>query len=100
MHMWQDLESIHLLFGITCKLRIKLFQMDVKSAFLNGILQEEVYIAQPKGFEDPQFPDHVYKLKRAMYGFKQAPRAWYERLAHFFLKARSKRGSVDKTLFI
>lgn len=74
--------------------------MDVKSAFLNGVLQEEVYVAQPKGFEDPQHPHHVYKLKRALYGFKQAPRAWYEWLTQFLLKAGFKRGNVDKTLFI
>ena len=70
------LESIRLLLGIACKLNIRLYQMDVKSAFLNGLLQEEVYVAQPKGFEDPKYPNHVYKLKRALYGLKQAPRAW------------------------
>lgn len=94
------LESIRLLLGIACKLNIKLYQMDVKSAFLNGLLQEEVYVAQPKGFEDPKFPDHVYKLKRALYGLKQAPRAWYERLTQFLIKAGFQRGSVDRTLFI
>jgi hypothetical protein len=57
--------------------------MDVKSAFLNGILQEEVYVKQPKGFQDHQFPNHVYKLKKALYGLKQAPRAWYERLTTY-----------------
>ncbi|CAM8913062.1 unnamed protein product [Rhodiola kirilowii] len=54
--------------------------MDVKSAFLNGLLSEEVYVAQSKGFEDPHHPDYVYRLKKALYGFKQAPKAWYERL--------------------
>ena len=94
------LESIRLLLGIACKLNIRLYQMDVKSAFLNGLLQEEVYVAQPKGFEDPKYPNHVYKLKRALYGLKQAPRAWYERLTHYLLKSGFKRGSVDRTLFI
>ena len=94
------LEAIRLLFGIACKLRIKLYQMDVKSAFLNGVLQEEVYVTQPKGFEDPHFPNHVYKLKKALYGLKQAPRTWYERLTQFLTETGFKRGGVDKTLFI
>lgn len=74
--------------------------MDVKIAFLNGLLHEEVYVAQPKGFEDPKFPNHVYKLQRALYGLKQAPKVWYERVAHFLLKAGFKRRSVDRTLSI
>ena len=74
--------------------------MDVKSAFLNGILNEEVYVEQPKGFEDPHFPNHVYKLKKALYGLKQAPRAWYERLTTFLVEKGYKREGVDKTLFI
>ncbi|KAG7559036.1 Integrase catalytic core [Arabidopsis thaliana x Arabidopsis arenosa] len=94
------LESIRFLLGIACLLNIKLFQMDVKSAFLNGVIQEEVYVSQPKGFEDPRFPNHVYKLKKALYGLKQAPRAWYERLTLFLTENGFKRGSVDKTLFI
>ena len=94
------LESIWLLLGIAWKLNIRLYQMDVKSAFLNGLLQEEVYVSQPKGFEDPKFPNHVFKLKRALYESKQAPRSWYERLVHFLLEARFKRGSMDRTLFI
>jgi len=72
------LESIRLLLGVSCILKFKLFQMHVKSAFLNGYLHEEVYVEQPKGFVDPNFLDHVYKLKKALYGLKQAPRAWYE----------------------
>ena len=69
------LESIKILLAIASHLNFKLYQMDVKSAFLNGMLQEEVYVEQPKGFVDPHRPDYVYKLKRALYGLKQAPRA-------------------------
>ena len=74
--------------------------MDVKSALLNGKINEEVYVEQPPGFEDYKFPNHVYKLTKALYGLKQAPRAWYERLSEFLLKHNFVRGSVDTTLFI
>jgi len=74
--------------------------MDVKSAFLNGILQEEVYVEQPKEFQDPHHPQHVYKLKKVLYGLKQAPRAWYERLTTYFLAKGFTRGHADRTLFI
>lgn len=74
--------------------------MDVKSAFLNEILQEEVFVEQPEGFEDPQLPSYVYRLKKTLYGFKQAPRAWYERLTKFLLDNHFDRGSVDNILFI
>ena len=94
------LVSIRLLFAISYALRFKLFQIDVKSAFLNGILNEEVYVAQPKDFEDPQHPDYVYRLKKALYGLKQASRAWYERLTEFLLNRGYSQGGADKTLFI
>ena len=74
--------------------------MDVKSSFLNGILHEEAYVEQLKGFEDPQFPNLVLKLKKALYGLKQAPRAWYERLTNFLIEKGYNRGRVDKILFI
>ncbi|GJV27788.1 retrovirus-related pol polyprotein from transposon TNT 1-94 [Tanacetum coccineum] len=73
--------------------------MDVKSAFLNGFINEEVYVAQPSGFIDFKKPDHVYKLKKALYGLKQAPKAWYDRLKAFLIKHEYKIGMVDNTLF-
>ncbi|TYK22570.1 putative polyprotein [Cucumis melo var. makuwa] len=75
-------------------------QMNVKSAFLNGYLSEEVYIAQPKGFVDPVYRKHVYKLHKALYGLKQAPRAWYERLSTYLLQQGYKRGGADQTIFM
>jgi hypothetical protein len=69
--------------------------MDVKSAFLNGPLSEEVYVKQPPGFEDPKRPNHVYKLSKVLYGLKQAPRAWYECLKDFLLKQGFEIGKAD-----
>ena len=74
--------------------------MDVKTTFLNGYLQEEVYVKQPPGFEDSKRPDHVYILDKALYGLKQAPRAWYDRLTQFLLANGYRRGAVDRTLFL
>jgi hypothetical protein len=74
--------------------------MDVKSTFLNRYIAEEVYVRQPPGFENPKYPNHVYKLHKALYGLKQALRAWYERLKAFLLAKGFKMGSVDKTLFL
>ncbi|GJW22644.1 retrovirus-related pol polyprotein from transposon TNT 1-94, partial [Tanacetum coccineum] len=93
------LESIRILLAYACALDFKLFQMDVKSAFLNGFINEEVYVAQPPGFIDFKKPDHVYKLKKALYGLKQAPKAWYDRLKAFLIKHEYKIGMVDNTLF-
>ncbi|GKE67452.1 retrovirus-related pol polyprotein from transposon TNT 1-94 [Tanacetum coccineum] len=73
--------------------------MDVKSAFLNGFINEEVYVAQPPGFIDFEKQDHVYKLKKALYGLKQAPKAWYDRLKSFLIKHEYKIGIVDNTLY-
>jgi len=73
--------------------------MDVKSAFLNGVISEEMFVKQPPGFEDLKYPDHVYKLKKSLYGLKQAPRAWYDRLSNFLIKNDFKRGQFDTTLF-
>ncbi|GJR59018.1 retrovirus-related pol polyprotein from transposon TNT 1-94 [Tanacetum coccineum] len=93
------LESIRILLAYACALDFKLFQMDVKSAFLNGFINEEVYVAQPPGFIDFEKPDHVYKLKKALYGLKQAPKAWYDRLKAFLIKHEYKIAMVDNTLF-
>ncbi|GKC14883.1 putative ribonuclease H-like domain-containing protein [Tanacetum coccineum] len=74
--------------------------MDVKSAFLYGQIEEEVYVCQPPGFEDPNYPDKVYKVVKALYGLHQAPRAWYETLANYLLGHGFHRGKIDQTLFI
>ena len=94
------LESIRILLAIASHLNFKLYQMDVKSACLNGMLQEKVYVEQSKGFVNPHRPDDVYKLKKALYDLKQAPRAWYDRLTTYLIKHGFKRGSTDTTLFI
>ncbi|GKC62445.1 retrovirus-related pol polyprotein from transposon TNT 1-94 [Tanacetum coccineum] len=93
------LESIRILLAYACALDFKLFQMDVKSAFLNCFINEEVYVAQPSGFINFEKLDHVYKLKKALYGLKQAPKAWYDKLNAFLIKHEYKMGMVDNTLF-
>jgi len=94
------LEAVRLLLAYTCMNGSKLHQMDVKSVFLNGYIDEEVYVCQPPGFEDHKHPDYVFKLKKALYGWKQAPRQWYERLSNFLRSHAYERGKTDKTLFI
>ncbi|WVZ83424.1 LOW QUALITY PROTEIN: hypothetical protein U9M48_030572, partial [Paspalum notatum var. saurae] len=94
------LEAIRILLAFAASKGFKLQQMDVKSAFPNGFIEEEVYVRQPPGFESARFPDRVYKLRKALYGPKQAPRAWYARLKSFLLKSGFVMGSVDKTLFL
>ncbi|WVZ80652.1 hypothetical protein U9M48_028110 [Paspalum notatum var. saurae] len=89
------LEAIRSLLAFAASKGFKLQQMDVKSAFLNGFIEEEVYVRQPPGFESARFPDRVYKLRKALYGLKQAPRAWYARLKSILLKS-----VLDKTLFL
>ena len=93
------LKAIRILLADACAHNIKLYQMDVKSAFLNGYINEEVYVEQPPNFEDDEKPDHVYKLKKALYGLKQAPRAQYERLRDFLFSKGFMMGKVDTTLF-
>jgi hypothetical protein len=93
------LESICILLAYATYHGFKLYQMDVKSAFLNGPIKEEVYVEQPPGFEDSEYPDHVYKLYKALYGLKKALRAWYECLRDFLITNGSKVRKVDPTLF-
>jgi hypothetical protein len=93
------LESIRILLSYATYHGFKLYQMDVKSAFLNGPIKEEVYVEQPPGFEDSEYPNHVYKLSKALYGLKQAPRAWYECLRDFLITNGFKVGKADPTLF-
>ena len=80
-------------------MEFKLYQMDVKSAFLNGYVKEKVYVMQPLGFENNELPNHVFKLDKALYGLKQAARAWYEWLSNFLLENGCRRGKVDNTFF-
>jgi hypothetical protein len=93
------LESIRILLAYATHHSFKLFQMDVKSAFLNGPIKEEVYVEQPPDFEDDRYPDHVYKLSKVLYGLKQALRAWYECLRDFLTANAFKVGKADPTLF-
>ena len=94
------LEAIRILLAFASSKGFKLFQMDVKSAFLNGFIEGEVYVRQRPGFEHPKFPNRVFKLQKALYGLKQAPWAWYERLRKFLVDQGFQMGSVDKTLFL
>jgi hypothetical protein len=93
------LESIRILLTFATHHDFKLYQMDVKSAFLNGPISELVYVEQLPGFEDSKFPNHVYKLHKVLYGLKQAPRAWYECLKDFLLRKGLEIGKADSTLF-
>ena len=79
------LESIRIMLAFASYMNIKLYQMDVKCAFLNGYLQEEVYVKQPPDFENSDLPNHVFKLNKALFGLKQAPRAWYDRFSSYLL---------------
>jgi len=94
------LEAIRILLAFAASKGFKLYQMDVKSAFLNGVIEEEVYVRQPPDFESTKYPHRVYKLAKALYGLKQAPRAWYERLKSFLVRSGYVMGKVDKTLFV
>ncbi|GKD67597.1 putative ribonuclease H-like domain-containing protein [Tanacetum coccineum] len=94
------IEAIRLFLAYASFKDFVVYQMDVKSAFVYGKIKEEVYVCQPSGFEDPEFPDRVYKVKNALYGLHQASRVWYETLSTYLLDNGFQRGKVDKTLFI
>ncbi|GJW80082.1 putative ribonuclease H-like domain-containing protein [Tanacetum coccineum] len=94
------IEAIRLFLAYASFKEFVVYLMDVKCTFLYGKIEEEVYVCQPPGFEDPDFPDKVYKLEKALYGLHQAPRAWYETLSTYLLDNGFQRGQIDKTLFI
>ncbi|GJY14734.1 retrovirus-related pol polyprotein from transposon TNT 1-94 [Tanacetum coccineum] len=93
------LEAVRMFIAYATHKNFTIFQMDVKTTFLNGPLKEEVYVSQPNGFIDPDFLNHVYRLKKALYGLKQAPRAWYDKLSSFLIEHHFIKGIVDLTLF-
>ncbi|GJX76429.1 retrovirus-related pol polyprotein from transposon TNT 1-94 [Tanacetum coccineum] len=94
------IEAIRIFLAFSAYKNMIVYQMDVKTTFLNGILREEVYVSQPDGFVDQDNPNHVYKLKNALYGLKQAPRAWYDLLSNFLLTQDFSKGTMDPILFI
>nr|GEX85195.1 hypothetical protein [Tanacetum cinerariifolium] len=94
------IEAIRLFLAYASFIGFAVYQMDVKSAFLYGTIDEKVYVMQPPGFQDPQFPDRVYKVEKAMYGLHQALRAWYGTLSKYLLANDFQRGTIDQTLFI
>ncbi|GKA57018.1 retrovirus-related pol polyprotein from transposon TNT 1-94 [Tanacetum coccineum] len=91
--------AVRIFIAFAAHKNITIFQMDVKTAFINGPLKEEVYVSKPDGFVDPDFPDHVYRLKKALYDLKQAPQAWYDKLSSFLIEHHFTKGIVDPTLF-
>ncbi|GJY22252.1 ribonuclease H-like domain-containing protein [Tanacetum coccineum] len=96
------LEAVRIFGSFATHQNITIFQMEVKNAFLNGPLKEEVYVSQPNGFVDPNFPDHVYRLKKALYGLKQALRAWYDTLSYFLIEHHFTKGPIwgcDRLVF-
>nr|GEZ03743.1 putative ribonuclease H-like domain-containing protein [Tanacetum cinerariifolium] len=94
------IEAIRLFLAYASFMGFIVYQMDVKSGFLYVTIEEEVYVCQPPSFEDPHFPNKVYKVEKTLYGLHQAPKAWYETLSTYLLENRFRRGTIDKTLFI
>nr|GEW61843.1 copia protein [Tanacetum cinerariifolium] len=93
------IEAIRIFIANAASKNMAIYQMDVKTTFLNGDLKEKVYVSQPKGFVDPDHPTHVYRIKKALYGLKQAPWAWYDTFSRFLLDNKFSKGVVDPTLF-
>ncbi|GKF26522.1 retrovirus-related pol polyprotein from transposon TNT 1-94 [Tanacetum coccineum] len=93
------IEDIRIFVANAAHKNMTIYQMDVKMAFLNGKLKEEVYVSQPEGFVDQDNPSHVYKLKKALYGLKQAPCVWYDMLSSFLISQHFSKGAIDLTLF-
>ncbi|GJX44943.1 retrovirus-related pol polyprotein from transposon TNT 1-94 [Tanacetum coccineum] len=93
------LEAVWIFVAYAAHKSFPIYQMDMKTAFLNGPLKEEVYVAQPEGFIDPDHPEKVYRLRNALYGLKQAPRAWYDELSNFLMSKGFTKGTIDPTLF-
>nr|GEW22610.1 reverse transcriptase domain-containing protein [Tanacetum cinerariifolium] len=93
------LEAVRIFIAYAAHKSFPIYQMDVKMAFLNGSLKEEVYVAQPDGFVDPDHPEKVYRLRKALYGLKQASRAWYDKLSKFLISKGFTNGTIDPTLF-
>jgi hypothetical protein len=93
------LKKIHILLSYAAHHDFKLYQMDVKSAFLNGPIKEEVYVEQPPGFKSEEYSNHAYKIHKVLYGLKQAPRAWHEWLRNFLINNGFRIGKTDSTLF-
>nr|GEX90104.1 hypothetical protein [Tanacetum cinerariifolium] len=100
LFMLARVDAIRIFLAFVAHINMIVYQMDVKKAFLNGILPEEVYVSQPDMFVDKDNLNHMYKLKKALYGLKQAPRAWYNLLSKFLLSQEFSKGTVDHTLFI
>nr|GFB46867.1 hypothetical protein [Tanacetum cinerariifolium] len=94
------IEAVGLFLAYASFMDFTMYQMDVKSEFLYGTIEEEVYVSQPPGFVDLKFSDRVYKVEKALYGLHQAPRSWYETLSNYLLENGFRRGTIDKTLFI
>ncbi|GJR27529.1 retrovirus-related pol polyprotein from transposon TNT 1-94 [Tanacetum coccineum] len=94
------LEAVQIFFSYATHKSFLIYHMDVKTAFLNGLLKEEVYVAQPKGFVDPDHPKKFYHLRKALYGLKQAPRAWYDELSNFLMSKGFTKGTIVLEIII